>query len=215
MTTTTPQVLPGGQSSTRRSPRPPRPTNWTTRKHVFHSWSAQAQITPMTIVASEGSYVWDGVRETGISTSPLSWCSPTSATSIRKSLRPLPNRPRSCARSRRSTPTRPGPRRPADRRAHARRPDQGVLHKRRRRRGRARGPDGPAAHRPAQGALALPLYHGGTDTAINLTGDPRRYPNDYGSSGVVHFNGRSCTGRRSTPRPSSRSPSGRWTTWIG
>jgi taurine--2-oxoglutarate transaminase len=32
-------------------------------------------------------------------------------------------------------------------------------------------------------------YHGGTDTAINLTGDPRRYPNDYGSSGVVHFNG--------------------------
>ena len=32
-------------------------------------------------------------------------------------------------------------------------------------------------------------YHGGTDTAINLTGDPRRYPNDYGSAGVVHFNG--------------------------
>ena len=30
------------------------------RKHVFHSWSAQAQITPMTILASEGSYVWDG-----------------------------------------------------------------------------------------------------------------------------------------------------------
>jgi taurine---2-oxoglutarate transaminase len=32
-------------------------------------------------------------------------------------------------------------------------------------------------------------YHGGTDTAINLTGDPRRYPNDYASAGVVHFNG--------------------------
>ena len=30
------------------------------RKHVFHSWSAQAQIKPMTIVASEGQYVWDG-----------------------------------------------------------------------------------------------------------------------------------------------------------
>ena len=29
------------------------------RAHVFHSWSAQAQIKPMTIVASEGSYVWD------------------------------------------------------------------------------------------------------------------------------------------------------------
>ncbi|MGH3641552.1 MAG: aspartate aminotransferase family protein, partial [Mycobacterium sp.] len=30
------------------------------RAHVFHSWSAQGQITPMTIVAAEGSYVWDG-----------------------------------------------------------------------------------------------------------------------------------------------------------
>ena len=30
------------------------------RKHVFHSWSAQAQLTPMTIVAAEGSYIWDG-----------------------------------------------------------------------------------------------------------------------------------------------------------
>jgi taurine---2-oxoglutarate transaminase len=32
-------------------------------------------------------------------------------------------------------------------------------------------------------------YHGGTDTAVNLTGDPRRWPNDYGTSGVVHFSG--------------------------
>ena len=30
------------------------------RAHVFHSWSAQAQINPMTILAAEGSYVWDG-----------------------------------------------------------------------------------------------------------------------------------------------------------
>jgi len=30
------------------------------RAHVFHSWSAQAQIKPMTIVAADGSYVWDG-----------------------------------------------------------------------------------------------------------------------------------------------------------
>jgi taurine--2-oxoglutarate transaminase len=32
-------------------------------------------------------------------------------------------------------------------------------------------------------------YHGGTDTAINMTSDPRRWPNDYGNSGVVHFFG--------------------------
>lgn len=30
------------------------------RAHVFHSWSAQAQIKPMTVLAAEGSYVWDG-----------------------------------------------------------------------------------------------------------------------------------------------------------
>ena len=30
-------------------------------------------------------------------------------------------------------------------------------------------------------------YHGATQQAINLTGDPRRWPNDYGSSGSVHF----------------------------
>ena len=29
------------------------------RKHVFHSWSAQAEISPMVISAARGSYVWD------------------------------------------------------------------------------------------------------------------------------------------------------------
>jgi taurine--2-oxoglutarate transaminase len=32
-------------------------------------------------------------------------------------------------------------------------------------------------------------YHGATATSINLTGDPRRWPNDRGSAGVVHFFG--------------------------
>ncbi|GGO85044.1 aspartate aminotransferase family protein [Wenjunlia tyrosinilytica] len=30
-------------------------------------------------------------------------------------------------------------------------------------------------------------YHGATSAAINLTGDPRRWPSDNGSAGVVHF----------------------------
>ena len=29
------------------------------RAHVFHSWSAQAALTPMLIAGGEGSYVWD------------------------------------------------------------------------------------------------------------------------------------------------------------
>jgi taurine--2-oxoglutarate transaminase len=32
-------------------------------------------------------------------------------------------------------------------------------------------------------------YHGATATSINLTGDPRRWPNDNGAAGVVHFFG--------------------------
>jgi taurine---2-oxoglutarate transaminase len=32
-------------------------------------------------------------------------------------------------------------------------------------------------------------YHGGTQLAINLTGDPRRWPNDSATAGVVHFFG--------------------------
>jgi taurine--2-oxoglutarate transaminase len=32
-------------------------------------------------------------------------------------------------------------------------------------------------------------YHAATTTAINLTGDPRRFANDYGSAGVAHFFG--------------------------
>ncbi|HEY4616200.1 MAG TPA: aspartate aminotransferase family protein, partial [Citricoccus sp.] len=30
-------------------------------------------------------------------------------------------------------------------------------------------------------------YHGGTQLAVNVTGDPRRVPNDYSDSGAVHF----------------------------
>lgn len=32
-------------------------------------------------------------------------------------------------------------------------------------------------------------YHGATATSINLTGDPRRWPNDAGNAGIVHFFG--------------------------
>jgi taurine---2-oxoglutarate transaminase len=32
-------------------------------------------------------------------------------------------------------------------------------------------------------------YHGGTQTAVNVTGDPRRWSNDLGTSGAVHFFG--------------------------
>jgi taurine--2-oxoglutarate transaminase len=30
-------------------------------------------------------------------------------------------------------------------------------------------------------------YHGGTQQAVNITGDPRRWPSDSGTAGVIHF----------------------------
>ena len=30
------------------------------RAHVFHSWSAQAEITPMVVTKADGSWLWDG-----------------------------------------------------------------------------------------------------------------------------------------------------------
>jgi 4-aminobutyrate aminotransferase-like enzyme len=30
------------------------------RRHVFHSWSAQASVDPMVVTRAEGSWLWDG-----------------------------------------------------------------------------------------------------------------------------------------------------------
>ena len=54
--TTTETVLPGGQNLDTAIAEGRRAYELD-RQHVFHSWSAQAQIKPMTIVAAEGSYI--------------------------------------------------------------------------------------------------------------------------------------------------------------
>ena len=54
-------------------------------------------------------------------------------------------------------------------------------------------------------------YHGATAGAIALTGDPRRWPNDIGDSGVVHVLDRCATSRkRSNSRDRIRSPPFSW-----
>ena len=57
--TTTETVLPSGQNIDTAIAEGRRAYELD-RQHVFHSWSAQAQIKPMTVVAAQGSYVWDG-----------------------------------------------------------------------------------------------------------------------------------------------------------
>ena len=51
-------------------------------------------------------------------------------------------------------------------------------------------PDGAAAHRAASRcSRPTARYHGGTHLAVNVTGDPRRWANDHGAAGTVHFFG--------------------------
>ncbi|MGI9126129.1 MAG: aminotransferase class III-fold pyridoxal phosphate-dependent enzyme, partial [Mycobacterium sp.] len=159
------------------------------RRHVFHSWSAQAQINPMTIVAADGAYVWDGEGNKLLDFSGqlvftnIGHQHPKVVAAIAEQAAKLctiapqhVNAARSAA-ARLIADRTPGDLNHvfftnggADAVEHAVR--MARLHTGRR-----------------KVLSRYRSYHGGTETAINLTGDPRRYPNDNASAGVVHFNG--------------------------
>jgi taurine--2-oxoglutarate transaminase len=159
------------------------------RAHVFHSWSAQAQITPMTIVASQGSYVWDGAGNRLLDFSGqlvytnIGHQHPKVVAAIAEQAAKLCTIAPQHANSARSEAARLIAERTPGDLNHVFFTNGGadaVEHAVRMAR----------LHTGRRKVLSrYRSYHGGTDTAINLTGDPRRYPNDYGSAGVVHFNG--------------------------
>lgn len=159
------------------------------RAHVFHSWSAQAQITPMTIVAAEGSYVWDGngTRLLDFSSqlvfTNIGHQHPTVVAAVAEQAAKLCTIAPQHANAARSEAARLIAERTPGDLNHVFFTNGGadaVEHAVRMAR----------LHTGRRKVLSrYRSYHGGTDTAINLTGDPRRYPNDYGSAGVVHFNG--------------------------
>ena len=157
--------------------------------HVFYSWSAQAQIRPMVIAGAEGSYVFDdsGKRYLDFScqlvNTNIGHQHPKVVAAIKAQADRL------CTVS---------PLHSNDMRNEAARlicelapagmnkvfftcdGSEAVEH----------------ASRMARlhtGRIKLMAryrsYHGSTTTATNLTGEPRRWPNDYGSAGVVHFFG--------------------------
>jgi taurine---2-oxoglutarate transaminase len=159
------------------------------RAHVFHSWSAQADIKPMTVVAAEGSYIWDGDGNRLLDFSSqlvftnIGHQHPKVVAAIQEQAAKLCTVAPQHANDARSEAARliadltPGDLNHvfftnggADANEHAVR--MARLHTGRR-----------------KVLTRYRSYHGGTDTAINMTGDPRRWPNDYGDSGIVHFFG--------------------------
>ncbi|OBF12402.1 aspartate aminotransferase family protein [Mycobacterium sp. ACS4331] len=159
------------------------------RAHVFHSWSAQAQIKPMTVLAAEGSYVWDGEGNKLLDFSSqlvntnIGHQHPKVVAAIAEQAAKLCTIAPQHVNAARSEAARLiAERTPGDlnRVFFTNAGADAVEHAVRMAR----------LHTGRYKVLArYRSYHGGTDTAVNLTGDPRRWPNDYGNSGVVHFNG--------------------------
>ncbi|RZS91081.1 taurine--2-oxoglutarate transaminase [Motilibacter rhizosphaerae] len=159
------------------------------RAHVFHSWVAQDLITPLVITAAQGSYVWDGDGRRLLDLSSqlvntnIGHQHPKVVAAIQEQAGRL------CTVA---------PQHANDQRSEAARliaelaPDgmEKVFFTN----GGAEAIENAVRmarlHTGRVKVLAqYRSYHGGTSTAINLTGDPRRWANDYGSAGVVHFFG--------------------------
>jgi len=159
------------------------------RAHVFHSWSAQSRVDPLPIADAAGSYVWDyeGRRYLDFSSqlvnTNIGHQHPKVVAAIRDQAARL------CT---------VGPQYACDVRGEAARLiaeiAPGDLDKVFFTNGGAEAIENATRlARLHTGRIkvlaAYRSYHGSTTTAINLTGDPRRWENDYGSAGVVHFFG--------------------------
>jgi taurine---2-oxoglutarate transaminase len=159
------------------------------RAHVFHSWSAQAEISPMVITRAEGSHVWDGSGRRYLDfTSQLVFTNlghqhPRIVAAIREQAATLCTVAPAFANGTRSEAARliashtPGDldhvfftNGGADANEHAVR--MARLH--------------TGRHKVL---TTYRSYHGGTHLAVNMTGDPRRWASDHGSAGTVHFFG--------------------------
>src|SRR5690349_12948988 len=157
------------------------------REHVFHSWSAQAALKPMTVLAAEGSYVWDGDGNRLLDFSSqlvntnIGHQHPKVVAAIQEQAAKLCTLAPGFAVESRSE---------AARLIAERTPGQ--LDKIFFTNGGAEAVENAVRmarlHTGRHKVLsAYRSYHGATATAINLTGDPRRWASDTGSAGVVRF----------------------------
>lgn len=159
------------------------------RAHVFHSWSAQAHLNPMVVTKAEGSYVWDedGNRLLDF-TSQLVFTNlghqhPRVVSAIQEQAAVLCTIAPTVANGARSEAARliaehtPGD---LDRVFFTNGGADAIEHAVRMARLHTGRHKVLTQHRS---------YHGGTQLAVNMTGDPRRWPNDHGAAGVVRFFG--------------------------
>ncbi|MFD4922073.1 aspartate aminotransferase family protein [Streptomyces goshikiensis] len=157
------------------------------RAHVFHSWSAQALIDPLAVAGAEGSYFWDydGNRFLDFSSqlvnTNIGHQHPKVVAAIQEQAAKLCTLAPGFAVEARSE---------AARLIAERTP--GDLDKIFFTNGGAEAVENAVRmarlHTGRQKVLSTyRSYHGATAAAINLTGDPRRWPSDTAAAGVVHF----------------------------
>ncbi|MGW1464603.1 aminotransferase class III-fold pyridoxal phosphate-dependent enzyme [Streptomyces sp. NPDC002308] len=157
------------------------------RAHVFHSWSAQGLLDPLAVAGAEGSYFWDydGNRyldfTSGLVFTNIGYQHPVVVAAIQEQAGKLATFAPAFAIEARSE---------AARLIASHTP--GDLDKIFFTNGGAEAVENAVrlarVHTGRTKVLsAYRSYHGSTSTAINLTGDPRRWASDTGSAGVVRF----------------------------
>ncbi|MCB5170344.1 aspartate aminotransferase family protein [Streptomyces bambusae] len=157
------------------------------RAHVFHSWSAQALIDPLAVAGAEGSYFWDydGNRFLDFSSqlvnTNIGHQHPKVVAAIQEQAAKLCTlAPGFAVESRSEAARLIAERTPGD------------LDKIFFTNGGAEAVENAVRMARLHTGRAKVLstyrsYHGATAAAINLTGDPRRWPSDTASAGTVHF----------------------------
>ena len=159
------------------------------RAHVFHSWSAQELIKPMAIAGGEGSYVWDydGKRYLDFSCQLVNTNIGHQHPRVVAAIKAQADRLCTVA-----------PQHANDVRSEAARMICELAPSGFEKVFFTNGGTEAIEHATRMARLhtgrikllsTYRSYHGGTSTSINLTGDPRRWANDYGSAGVAHFFG--------------------------
>ncbi|MGA4983733.1 aspartate aminotransferase family protein [Streptomyces cellulosae] len=157
------------------------------RAHVFHSWSAQELIDPLAVAGAEGSYFWDydGRRyldfTSGLVYTNIGYQHPKVVAAIQEQAASMTTFAPAFAVEARSEAARliaertPGD---LDKIFFTNGGADAVEHALRMARLHTGRPKVLSAYRS---------YHGGTQQAVNVTGDPRRWASDSATAGVVHF----------------------------